>query len=75
MNDDLSQLIIDRLDRIETKQDVQGEKISGLQVTLAAHCAGPEAVERKEAHSFDRFASYGGLLAGVGAMCAIIFKR
>ena len=75
MNDDLSHLIIDRLDRIETKQDAQGEKISGLQVTLAAHCAGPEAVEKKEAHAFDRIASYGGLLAGVGAIFAIFFKR
>ena len=72
--DDITQ-IIDRLDRIETKQDKQGDAIANIRVALAERNGEKLGVQAVKGSVMTKIASYGGLMAGIGAMLAIFLKK
>ena len=71
--DDVSQ-IIDRLARIEDKQDIQGEKIENLRIAMAAKSGESSGAKTVKGDIFMKMASYGGLLAGISAMVALFWR-
>lgn len=70
--DDIGQ-IIDRLDRMEGKQDRQAEQIADLRVTLASITGENSGQKSVKGDFLTKISSYGGLLAGVGAIIAVLF--
>jgi len=71
--DDISQ-IIDRLDRIEGKQDKQAEQIADLRVAIASSSGESSGSQGVKTNIMANVASYGGLLAGIGAMLAVFWR-
>ena len=72
--DDISQ-IIDRLSRMEEKQDKQAEKIENLRVAMATKNGENSGSKAVRGDFLAKLASYGGLLAVLGAALAVVMKK
>lgn len=69
------QQIIDRLIRIETKQDDHADKIEDIREEFASMKASNGQKEKNSESIYIRMAAYGGLLAGIAAWVAPLFAK